>query len=102
MTIIDKKLPWELFPITTSSLLKLANHAMHGSETVKQCLRQAHQAAIKGLCCGLRECHDTHNVKIVCESCTISHPYLVSFPFYTIPICLLFKIRRIFYLLVIP
>ena len=29
------------------------------------------------------------------------HPYLVSFPFfYTIPICLLFKIRRIFYLLV--
>ena len=28
-------------------------------------------------------------------------PYLVSFPFYTIPICLFLKIHRIFYLLVI-
>ena len=27
-------------------------------------------------------------------------PYLVSFPFYTIPICLFLKIHRIFYLLV--
>ena len=38
---------------------------------------------------GLRECHDTHNVKIICEACATSHPYLVSFPFDTIPICLL-------------
>ena len=28
-------------------------------------------------------------------------PYLVSFPFYTIPICLFLKIHRIFYLLVV-
>ena len=27
-------------------------------------------------------------------------PYLVSFPFYTIPICLFLKIHRIFYLLI--
>ena len=40
-------------------------------------------------------------MKIVCEASATSHPYLVSFPFYTIPICLLFKFRRIFYLLVI-
>ena len=33
-----------------------------------------------------QECHDTHDV---CESCAIFHPYLVSFPFYTIPIRLL-------------
>ena len=51
---------------------------------------------MQGLCHGLRECHDTHDVKIVCEACATSHPYLVSFPFYTIPIYLLFKIRRIF------
>ena len=37
----------------------------------------------------------------LCESYAISHPYLVSFTFYTIPICLLLKICRIFYLLVI-
>ena len=33
MTTIDKKLPQALFPVTTSSFLKLAHHAMHGSET---------------------------------------------------------------------
>ena len=27
-----------------------------------------------------------------CELCATSHPYLVSFPFHAIPICLLFKI----------
>ena len=30
----------------------------------------------------------------------VSHPYLVSFSFYTLPICLILKIRRIFNLLV--
>ena len=30
MTIMNKKWPWALFP---SSLLKLANHTMHGGET---------------------------------------------------------------------
>ena len=45
----------------------------------------------KGLCRGLRECHNTHYVKILCEACATPHPYLVSFSFYTIPlICLLF------------
>ena len=33
MMTIDKKLPQALFLITTSPLLKLANHAMHESET---------------------------------------------------------------------
>ena len=33
MTTINKKLPQALFPVTTSSLLKLAHHAMHGGET---------------------------------------------------------------------
>ena len=38
MTTVNKKWPWALFPITTSSLLKLANHAMHGSETWYACV----------------------------------------------------------------
>ena len=38
MTTISKKFPQALFPITTSSLLKLANHAMHGSETWYTCI----------------------------------------------------------------
>ena len=33
MTTVNKKCPQAFFPITTSSLLKLANHAMHGGET---------------------------------------------------------------------
>ena len=33
MTTIDKKLSQALFPVTTSSLLKLAHHTMHGGET---------------------------------------------------------------------
>ena len=33
-----KKLPQALFPVTTSSLLKLAHHTMHGSETWYACL----------------------------------------------------------------
>ena len=37
MTTINKKCPQALFPITTSSLLKLANHAMHGAETWYAC-----------------------------------------------------------------
>ena len=32
MTTMNKKWPQALFPITTSSLLKLANHVMHGAE----------------------------------------------------------------------
>ena len=38
------------------------------------------------------QCEHIHHV--LCD------PYLVSFPFYTIPICLFLKIHRIFYLLV--
>ena len=33
MTTIDKKLSQALFPVTTSSLLKLAQHTMRGGET---------------------------------------------------------------------
>ena len=33
MTTLNKKWPQTPFPITTSSLLKPVNHAMHGSET---------------------------------------------------------------------
>ena len=44
VTTMDKKLPQA---ITTSSLLKLANHAMHGSETwyacVVQCFHDDHE-----------------------------------------------------------
>ena len=47
VTTISKKFPQALFPITTSSLLKLANHAMHGNETwytcVFECLHDDHQ-----------------------------------------------------------
>ena len=37
MTTINKKCPQALFLITTSSLLKLANHTMHGGETLYAC-----------------------------------------------------------------
>ena len=40
MTTTDKKLPRALFPITTSLLLKLANHRMHGGETWYTCVLQ--------------------------------------------------------------
>ena len=40
MTTTDKKLPRALFPITTSSLLKLAHHTMHGGETWYTCVFQ--------------------------------------------------------------
>ena len=33
MTTIDKKLPQALFPVITSSLLKLAHYTMRGGET---------------------------------------------------------------------
>ena len=35
---MNKKWPQALLPITTSSLLKLANHAMHGCETWYACV----------------------------------------------------------------
>ena len=38
MTTINKKCPQALFPITTSSLLKLAYHTMHGGETWYTCV----------------------------------------------------------------
>ena len=50
-----------------------------------------------GMCHWLREYQHTTNVNIHHVLCD---PYLVSFPFYTIPICLFLKIHRIFYLLV--
>ena len=40
MTTIDKKLPQALFPVTTSSLLKLAHHTMRGGETWYACVFQ--------------------------------------------------------------
>ena len=50
-----------------------------------------------GMCHWLREYQHTTNVNIHHVLCD---PYLVSFPFYTIPICLFLKIHGIFYLLV--
>ena len=38
MTTVNKKCPQALFPITTSLLLKLVNHAMHGAETWYACV----------------------------------------------------------------
>ena len=38
MTTIDNKLHQALFPVTTSSLLKLAHHTMHGGETWYTCV----------------------------------------------------------------
>ena len=38
MTTVNKKFPQALFPITTSSLLKLANHVMDGAETLYACV----------------------------------------------------------------
>ena len=50
MTTIDKKLPQALFPVTTSSLLKLAHHTMHGGETwytcVFKCFHDDHEQKI--------------------------------------------------------
>ena len=40
MTTVNKKCPQALFPITTSSLLKLAHHTMHGGETWYVCVFQ--------------------------------------------------------------
>ena len=38
MTTVNKKCPRAIFPITDSSLLKLANHAMHRAETWYACV----------------------------------------------------------------
>ena len=38
MTTIDKILPQALSPVTTSSLLKLAHHTMHGAQTWYACV----------------------------------------------------------------
>ena len=40
MTTINKKWPRELFPITTSSLLKFAHHKMDGGKTWYKCVLQ--------------------------------------------------------------
>ena len=40
MTTIDKKIASGTFPVTTSSLLKLVHHAMHGGETWYTCTFQ--------------------------------------------------------------
>ena len=40
ITTIDNKLPQALFPVTTSSLLKLAHHTMRGGETWYACVFQ--------------------------------------------------------------
>ena len=50
MTTVNKKCPQAPFPITTSSLLKLANHAMHGAETWYACV--------------FERFHDNHEQKI--------------------------------------
>ena len=40
ITTVNKKRPQALFPVTTSSLLKLAHHTMHGAETWYACVFQ--------------------------------------------------------------
>ena len=50
MTTVNKKCPQALFPTTTSSLLKLANHAMHGADTWYTCV--------------FERFHDNHRQKI--------------------------------------
>ena len=40
MVTLNKKWPRALFPITTSSLLKLTHHTMHGGETWYACVFQ--------------------------------------------------------------
>ena len=50
MTTVNKKCQQALFPITTSSLLELANHAMHGAETWYSCV--------------FERFHDNHRQKI--------------------------------------
>ena len=62
MTTIDKKLPQALFPVTTSSLLKLAHHTIHGGETWYTCVFQPF--------------HDNHEQKMA--SGTFSHNYFFT------------------------
>ena len=50
MTTMNKKLPQALFPVTTSSLLKLAHHTMRGGETWYACV--------------FERFHDNHEQKI--------------------------------------
>ena len=50
MTTVNKKCPQALFPITTSSLLKLAHHTMHGGETLYTCV--------------IKRFHDNHEQKM--------------------------------------
>ena len=38
MTTVNKKFPQALFPLPISSLLKLANHTMHGAEIQCMCI----------------------------------------------------------------
>ena len=62
MTTVNKKCPPALLPITTSSLLKLANHAMHESETWYACAFECF--------------HDNHQQKIA--SGTFSYNYFFT------------------------
>ena len=55
MTIIDKKMAQALFPVTTSSLLKLAHHTMHGGETWYACV--------------FKRFHDDHEQKMASGTC---------------------------------
>ena len=62
MTTVNKKCPQALFPITTSSFLKLANHAMRGAETWYACV--------------FERFHDNHQQKIA--SATFSCTYFFT------------------------
>ena len=68
MTTTDKKLPRALFPITTSSLLKLAHHTMHGGETWYTCVFQRF--------------HDDHEQKMASGTFSYNYyfPCISAFP----------------------
>ena len=67
----QQKCPRALFPITTSSLLKLANHAMHGGETWYACVFQCF--------------HDNHEQKMASGTSPITTSSLLKLANYTMP-----------------
>ena len=70
MTTVNKKWPQALFPITTSSLLKLANHAMHGSETWYACVYERFHDNHRKHCLGHFSCNYFFTSQ-TCKPCNV-------------------------------
>ena len=75
MTTVNKKCPQAFFPITTSSLLKLANHAMHGGET--WCTLYTVQEGDTQNAYAFQHFHDDHRPKM--SSSTFLYNYFFAF-----------------------